>query len=191
MDLSHTITFNYLPNLGVVTAEAGDPPGNELLTSLFKDDCGKDTPNMANKCLEDGCFVFDTKSTARPYRSGFLLIALAYTACRQAVLTAAVHVDLCAYACAYAHASVSTSVSVPAHAHVCLKVSVPVCAYVYACCVSMSLSLSVPMSVPVSLSLSVPTSVPVSVPVSMSMTMYVCLYSVAASLLDSSCILHG
>lgn len=73
LDLSHTITFTYLPTLGVVTAEAGDQPGNELLAALFKDDSGKDTPNMANKYLEDGSFVFDTKITARPYRSGFLI----------------------------------------------------------------------------------------------------------------------
>ncbi|DBB05940.1 TPA: hypothetical protein ACH3X3_009935 [Trebouxia sp. C0006] len=68
LDLSHTITFAYLPSLGVVTAEAGDQPGNELLAALFKDDSGKDTPNMANKYLEDGSFVFDTKVIARPYR---------------------------------------------------------------------------------------------------------------------------
>ncbi|DBA72424.1 TPA: hypothetical protein ACH3X2_010455 [Trebouxia sp. C0005] len=68
LDLSHTITFTYLPSLGVVTAEAGDQPGNELLAALFKDDSGKDTPNTANKHLDDGSFVFDTKTTARPYR---------------------------------------------------------------------------------------------------------------------------
>ncbi|DBA90218.1 TPA: hypothetical protein ACH3X1_003517 [Trebouxia sp. C0004] len=68
LDLSHSITFTYLPSLGVATAEAGDQAGNELLAGLFKDDSGKDTPNLANKHLEDGSFVFDTKVTARPYR---------------------------------------------------------------------------------------------------------------------------
>ena len=71
------MTFAYLPALGVVTAEAGGQAHNELLATLFKDDGGEDTPNVANKYLDEGSFVFDTRATARPYRSNLMPFGLA------------------------------------------------------------------------------------------------------------------
>ena len=67
-DLSLIVTFVYLPALGIVTAEADHQAGNHLLATLFKSDSGEDTPNNANKYIEDGTFLFDPKSSARPYR---------------------------------------------------------------------------------------------------------------------------
>ena len=76
-DLSLTVTFAYLPALGVVTAEASGQAHNELLATLFNDDRGEDTPNVANKYLEEGSFVYDTRATARPYRSDLVPFGLA------------------------------------------------------------------------------------------------------------------
>ena len=68
-ELSLHISFAYLPSLGLVTAEADSPAGNELLATLFENDSGVDTPNEANKYIGEDVFVFDAASTARPYRS--------------------------------------------------------------------------------------------------------------------------
>lgn len=68
-ELSLHISFAYLPSLGLVTAEADSPAGNELLATLFEADSGVDTPNEANKYIGEDIFVFDAASTARPYRS--------------------------------------------------------------------------------------------------------------------------
>ncbi|KAL3144500.1 hypothetical protein ABBQ32_004237 [Trebouxia sp. C0010 RCD-2024] len=67
-ELSLHISFAYLPSLGLVTAEADSPAGNELLATLFEADSGVDTPNEANKYIGEDIFVFDAASTARPYR---------------------------------------------------------------------------------------------------------------------------
>lgn len=66
--LSLHITFAYLPSLGLVTAEAGDPAGNELLATLFDTDIGVHTPKEAHKYMGEDDFEFDTAATARPYR---------------------------------------------------------------------------------------------------------------------------
>ena len=68
-NLNLILTFSYLPALNTVTAEANHKAGNELLASLFKDDTGQETPRTASQSTGDGAFVFDTKATARPYRS--------------------------------------------------------------------------------------------------------------------------
>ena len=66
--LSLAIAFAYLPSLGLVTAEAGDSAGNELLATLFDTDIGVDTPNEAHKYMGEDVFEFDSAATARPYR---------------------------------------------------------------------------------------------------------------------------
>lgn len=66
--LSLDITFAYLPSLGLVTAEAEDPAGNELLATCFNTDTGVDTPNEAHKYMGEAGFEFDSTATARPYR---------------------------------------------------------------------------------------------------------------------------
>ena len=66
--LSLDITFAYLPSLGLVTAEAGDPAGNELLATLFDTDIGVETPSEAHKYMGEDGFDFDSAATARPYR---------------------------------------------------------------------------------------------------------------------------
>ena len=66
--LSLDITFAYLPSLGLVTAEAGDLTGNELLATLFDGDTGVDTPIEAHKYVGEEGFEFDSAATARPYR---------------------------------------------------------------------------------------------------------------------------
>lgn len=71
-ELSLHISFAYLPALGLVTAEAGTPAGNELLATLFEADAGVDTPNEANKYIGEDIFVFDAAATARPYRSAYM-----------------------------------------------------------------------------------------------------------------------
>mmetsp|Transcript_8505 Transcript_8505/g.24395 ORF Transcript_8505/g.24395 Transcript_8505/m.24395 type:complete len:434 (-) Transcript_8505:766-2067(-) len=62
------VSFNYLPVLNVVTAEAKDPSDNVYLANLFPGDTGAATPNEANNQLEGGTFKFDLTQPARPYR---------------------------------------------------------------------------------------------------------------------------
>lgn len=70
--LSLDLTFAYLPSLGLVTAEAGDLTGNELLATLFDGDTGVDIPIEAHKYIGEEGFELDSAATARPYRLALL-----------------------------------------------------------------------------------------------------------------------
>ena len=67
-DAELSLTFSYLPALGIVTVEAGTIAGSALLATLFQRDTGKETPSEANHYMDEGTYVFDSEAKARPYR---------------------------------------------------------------------------------------------------------------------------
>lgn len=67
-DAGVSVSFFYLPAVGIVTAEASTKAGNAMLASLFQRDTGKDAPSEANHYIGQGTFDLDPQATARPYR---------------------------------------------------------------------------------------------------------------------------
>ena len=67
-DAGMSLSFFYLPAVGIVTAEASTKTGNAMLATLFQRDTGTDTPSEANHYVSQGTFDLDPQATARPYR---------------------------------------------------------------------------------------------------------------------------
>lgn len=62
------VQFNYLPALKLVTARATSAADTAVLASLYPGDTGVDTPNSANRLLEDAGFKYSVTREDRPYR---------------------------------------------------------------------------------------------------------------------------
>jgi len=62
-----TVTFNYLVNLEIVVVSTETTLGDNLLTNLYPNDTGEETPNLANKYQYTGQLQF-SPSTGFAYR---------------------------------------------------------------------------------------------------------------------------